>query len=217
MSVAITTHYSSDQPKLWIAMNKKHQQCQQRFESQAAVIISGSRQHLTMHVKGRVVQSCLAPVHGSSAAEKRRHLCPFPPARQQWEVRMLSPHLSEKGSSSSSYPIPVGLQRQKGQKAAPSFLQAANQPREKGRTGPRAATALPGYPSGPGVQRKTPQVSPMHLSATAGHGSCLFPQQLPIPPTALGLLAGPEQQQTAVSPSLKIPYHFFPLTPSVIY
>ena len=43
ISVAITTHYSSDQPRLRTATNKKHQQHQQRFESEAAVVISGSR------------------------------------------------------------------------------------------------------------------------------------------------------------------------------
>lgn len=42
ISVAITTHYSSDQPRLWTTRNKTRQQHQQRFESQAAVIISGS-------------------------------------------------------------------------------------------------------------------------------------------------------------------------------
>lgn len=59
ISVAITTHYSSDQPRLWTTTNEKCQQHKQRFESQAEVVISGSHQHLTVQVTGSVLSKAL--------------------------------------------------------------------------------------------------------------------------------------------------------------
>lgn len=66
--------------------------------------------------------------------QPRRHFCPLPPASQQWEVGMLSPHRFGAGSSSSSYPVPVGRRGQLGQTATPTYLSASSQtPKRKGK------------------------------------------------------------------------------------
>lgn len=132
-----------------------------------------------MQVKGSIVQASPVPVHGGHAAEKRGDFCPLPPARQQWEVGTLSPCHFGAGSSSSSHPIPAALQGQVGQKATPTFLQAARQAREPAWTDPTACHGIARVPPQLwGAEKEPPRVSPMHpLTAMPGHGNPLFPPQ----------------------------------------
>ena len=161
-----------------------------------------------MQVKGSIVQGSPVPVHGGRANEKTRHFCPLPPARQQWEVGMLSPHCFGAGSSSSSYPVPAGLQGQVGQKAAPTFLQAASQPREKARTDTAACYSIARVPQWPwGAEKTLPGQphAPPHCYAR--------PRQPPIPTTARGRRAGPEQQKNSSFTFIKNTVPLLPLDP----
>lgn len=74
---------------------------------------------------------------------------------------MLSPHRFGAGSSSSSYPIPVGLSGQLGQTATPTSLQAARHPREKARTNPTVCHSIAWVPQGPwGAEKDPPGSAP---------------------------------------------------------
>lgn len=140
----------------------------------------------------------------------RRPFCPLCHATKQQEVGMLTPRHPEAGSWSSSYSIPAGLQWQVREKSAPHPC-AERQPTEKrDKNQPNNLSQhCPGIPMTLGCRER--------LSGQSPHEPCHCPgMATPIPTTAWGLPAGPEQEKT-MTPSSKTLWHFFLLTLPVIY
>lgn len=158
-----------------------------------------------MHVKGGVVQGSLVSVHGGHAAEKRRHLCPLPPARQQSGC---SPHTSlGQAACPPATPSQPGPRGRRGTKLPPPFCKQPTSQKKREEPTPQAVTALPGYPSGPGVQRKTPQVSPMHLSLL------FLAPATPYSPHSMGATGWARAAENSSFTSIKNTIPLFPLDP----
>lgn len=178
ISVAITTHYSSDQPRLWTTTNEKCQQHKQRFESQAEVVISGSHQHLTVQVTGSVLSKALGCLCMEVMQPRKTFLslAPCQPAvggqdalpAPLWgrQLVLQLPHPSR----------PLGAA---GADSHPHLSASSQTPKRKGKNQPHS---LPqhclGTPRALGCRERPPRVSPMHpLTARPGHGNPLLPPQ----------------------------------------
>lgn len=100
-----------------------------------------------------------------------------------------------------------------GRKPPPPFCKQPDRQESLHELTPRPAMALPGYPHSSGVQRKNPPGS-----APCTPSLLCLATAIPYSHHSMRATSfGPEQQKTAASPSSKIPCHFFPLTPPVIY
>lgn len=123
---------------------------------------------------------------------------------------MLSPH--HFGAARPPAPHPRQAPEAEGGAKSHSkpFLKRPDRQQKRQEPNPWPVMALPGYPYGPGVQRKTPP------GPTPCTPSLLHPHTAnPLPTTAKGgATAGPERPKPASSPSSKIPCHFFPLDPT---
>lgn len=198
ISVAITTHCSSDQPTLWTTMKQKHQQ--QRFESQAAVVMKvkdcprlyGTWRSWSQEEEAFLsLGPCQAAVGGLDT-----------PLILLWDRQsVLQPpcHSWAPGAS--------------GTQSHPYFSGSSQSAKQKVKNQPHTLPQhCPGAPMASGVQRKRLCVS--QPSQAWAHPHCHSqPWQPPIP-TSVGAMGWARATEKSSFTSIKNTLLFFPLDPT---